>query len=228
MSYGLKVTDNALGISFDCKRQGIKGTPIPVPLPYSPENKPVKRKLVDKATLKPASTGYFYLDEDGKVWEKQELIWKLGDEVVGLSEMTTVLDIVEYRPLVDYTDFFNIEDYQEFDPDTSDKDTKKDDIARLKANNMVGMKRLWDKLHNESVVAAADFYATTGSTKGSTALIRAISKMVMTADNQLKTMWGLEMGICKEEKIFNYLFEGEPTAQVIPQTNRVRSGLLRR
>lgn len=228
MAYNIKVVDNTEGISFDAKRQGIKGTPIPVPLPFSPEGQPVKRKSLQKSTLTPVDMGYFYVDANNKVWEKKELIWKLGEEEVGLSEMTSVFTIIEYRPLLEYTDYFNIEDYQEFDPDTSDKDTKKDDIPRIKANNMVGMKRLWDKLHSENCVAAGEFYTTSGSTKGSTALIRAISKMVMTEANQLSNKWGLEMGICKEEKIFNFLYEGEPIAAVIPQTNRVRSGLLRR
>ncbi len=229
MAFNLKVIDSSAGISFDCKRSGIKGTPVPVPAPFSPEGKPVNRKMVNKDTLQPVSGSYKYIDTDGKTWEKNELIWKLDDQICSLTEMTTVFNIIEYRPLADYTDFFNIEDYQEFNPDTSDKDTKQSDIPRITATNLMGVRRLWTKLHDEHVVAAGEFNSTTGGTKGGTALIRAISKMILTSGDQLTNKWGLELGTCREEKIFNYLFEGEPViVEATQEAPRVRSGLLRR
>lgn len=208
MGYSIRITDNTLGIAFDAKRENMAGKKeFADPIGYSPEGKTVARKQLDMNTGAPIQYVFKYIDEDGKTYEKNELTWKIDEKAVKPIEMTTVFNVKTYRPLSEYNDRFIVERYYELAPSTgasakgkkkvSDKDR---DATRI--SNMVGMRKLWDKLIGEQVVAGGAFNASTGSFKPGMAWIRAIKVN--------GTKWGLELGVFKEEKIFSHLQEGVP------------------
>ena len=68
--------------------------------------------------------------------------------------------------------------------------------------NLAGMYRLWEKLTKEEVVARGEFCTSSRGFVASDGYIRAIC-----VDNG---KWGLEIGVFKEEKIFEHLQEGKP------------------
>lgn len=216
MSYSLKIVDNSAGIAFDTKREKIAGTPQPVPQPYSQAGNLLGRKNVNPETNLPVSYTVKYLDEQGNAFDKSEVIWKLDGEVSQLSKMTTVFDILEYRPIQDYTDKFRIDDYQEIFADdgaSSKKKTSDYERNQTKMANMVGMRKLWDKLMVEKTVAVGEFCTSTGSTKAGLAFLRPLHMMYAT-DAGMTEKWGMELGVCKEEKIFNHLYDGIPQMEI--------------
>ena len=216
MSYSLKIVDNTAGIAFDTKREKIVGTEQPAPQPYSSDGKLLGRKNVDPNTNLPVSYTVKFLDEQGNAFNKSEVIWKLDGEASQLSKMTTVFDILEYRPIQDYTDKFRIDDYQEIFADNGASSKKKiSDFERDQTElaNKVGMRKLWDKLMAEKVVAVGEFCTSTGSTKAGLAFLRPLHFMMAT-DTGMVEKWGMELGVCKEEKIFNHLYEGMPQVEI--------------
>lgn len=213
MSYSLRIVDNKEGINFDAKRENMAGKKeFAEPVGYAPNGKQVTRKQLDLNTGQPIQYGFKFVDEDGNAFEKAEITWKLGDQVVAPIEMTNVFEIKTYRPLGEYTDRFVIDKYYELSASTgaSSKGKKKTSDSERESqrlSNLVGMRKLWDKLISESVVAGGNFNSSSGNFKPGMAFIRAIKV------NGNK--WGLELGQFKEEKIFEFLQEGVPHAVVV-------------
>ncbi|MDP3786551.1 MAG: hypothetical protein Q8R05_03260 [Candidatus Omnitrophota bacterium] len=214
MAYGLKVIDTNEGITFDCKRENMAGKKEFVePVGYAPNGKVVERKQFDISTGKPVQYTFKYVDEDGNQYEKSEITWKIGDEVVSPIEMTSVFEIKSYRPIIEYSDRFVIEKYYELAPDQGPSSKGKKKISdsereRIRVSNLMGMRKLWEKLMKEGSVAGGNFNASSGNFKPGMAFLRAIKV------NGNK--WGLELGVFKEEKIFEHLQEGTPHAVAVP------------
>ena len=213
MAYGLKVMDTKEGITFDCKRENMAGKKEFVePIGYAPNGKVVERKQLDINTSKPVQYTFKYLDEDGNQYEKSEITWKIGDKVVSPIEMTSVFEVKTYRPVIEFTDRFVIEKYYELSADSGPSKKGKKQIPeaerdRIRLSNLMGMRKLWEKLIKEGSVAGGNFNGSSGNFKPGMAFIRAIKV------NGNK--WGLELGVFKEEKIFEFLQEGTPHAALV-------------
>jgi hypothetical protein len=230
MAYDLQIIDNQNNIKFECKRIGLKSKEKISILPYSIDGKPLQRKNVNPDTLEPVTYTTKYLDDTGKAYEKSEVIWKDDQGEIGLTEATKVFEIIAYRPLSDWLDKYLIDNYQEIYPANGSGEKKISDVQKnkIKLGNTLGMRKLWEKLHSEHVIGeASEFNLTTGSTRGKTAFIRAVSKMVLE-NNELKEKWGFEIGITGEEKEFKYLMEtSTPTATEASAPRRVVAGIRR-
>ncbi len=214
MAYGLKIIDTKEGITFDCKRENMAGKKEFIePVGYAPNGKVVTRKQFDISTGAPVQYTFKYVDEDGKQFEKSEITWKIGDEVVSPVEMTSVFEIKSYRPVIEFTDRFVIEKYYELSADMGPsskgkKKTPESERERIRISNLMGMRKLWEKLIKEGAVAGGNFNGSSGNFKPGMAFVRAIKI------NGNK--WGLELGVFKEEKIFEFLQEGAPHAIAVP------------
>jgi hypothetical protein len=112
--------------------------------------------------------------------------------------------LADYQPLENYTDSYVISAYYELSPHNNDM---KKDFDRQKAiiSNLTGMKKLWDHLNQNSLVARGEFCVSSKGFVASDAYVRAI---------KFGNKWGLEIGVFKEEKIFEHLGEEIPQAPV--------------
>lgn len=222
MAYSLKVVDPSTGVQFDTKRENMAGkTEFVEPQGYSPEGKPVQRKQLDLSTGLPIQYTFKYVDEEGNAWEKGEITWKLGEDIVSPIEMTSVFEIKTYRPVDEYVNRFVVDKFYELyaDDGASSKKKRSDaDKDRTRISNLSGMRKLWDKLIAENMVAGGHFNPASGSFKPGMAFIRAVKV------NGCK--WGLELGVFKEEKIFSYLQEGVPHAVPSAQRPQMQTKIL--
>jgi len=221
MSRNLQILDSALGISCNVKYEPLnmsekdKGKVIF----KSQAGKEVKLSTVGE-DRKPIPTFKAYLDEDGKEYAKADLIAYDPDtnEVIDSYESTTVFNILKYEPIEFYTDHYVVDKFYELSP--SD-DGKKKDIDRKLANdiNLTGMKKLWDHLIENNLVAKAEFIPAAGY-RPSAGYIRAIKIN--------GTKWTMELGVFRQEKIFSHIQERniKPVEMVAKPTKRRANALV--
>jgi len=134
------------------------------------------------------------------VYGKSELKFYYEGEEVQENAQTKVFEIEKFEELQNYTDNFVIDKFYELFP--SSNDMKKDidkEIARK--SNLVGMFNLWRYLYDNAKVARGEFCPSSRGFLASDGFIRAI---------KFGNKWGLEIGVFKEEKVFEHLQEGEP------------------
>lgn len=215
MSRNLQILDSGLGISCNVKYEPLNMSDKEKPkvIFKSREGKEVKLITVGENRA-PVGTFKAYLDADGKEYAKADLITYDPDtnEVIDSYESTTVFNILKYEPIGFYTDHYVVDKFYELSP--SD-DGKKKDIDRKLANdiNLTGMKKLWDHLIENNVVAKAEFMATAGYRPGA-GYIRAIKIN--------GTKWTMELGVFRQEKIFSHIQERniKPVEMIAKPTKR--------
>ena len=209
MAYKLTITDNSNGHNFNVRFENLaKHKRPPIVAKNSAGDKVVYTTMYQGNPLPPGSTQKRWLDKDNKEWSKQDLTYWLEDQQVEELEQTKVFEIDGYQPLINYTDMYVISTFYEIFPD--DNGMKKQiDQERAQGANRSGMWNLWEYLDKNQVVARGEFCPSSRGFVASDGYIRAIKI------NGNK--WGLEVGVFKEEKVFQHLQEGRPQDKVISQ-----------
>jgi hypothetical protein len=203
MSYKLQITDQTNGHNFNVRYENMskqKKLEIEAKTPNGTIAK--ERTWYQGKALMPGDTQRRWVDDKGMEFSKNELKFYYNGQEVSEIEQTKVFDIQGYQPMQNYTDKYIIGAYYELSPD--DNGMKKDfDRERAKQANLSGMHKLWKYLYDNQVVARGEFCTSSRGFIASDGYIRAIK-----IDN---SKWGLEIGVFKEEKIFQHLQEGTPT-----------------
>jgi len=197
------VIDEVSGVSFNCKYQNMSNYKRPEIEATAPNGKIVKECSTYQGTvLRPGSTQRQWVDDDSTVYSKQELVFKFEGEEVAENSQTKVFHVDQYQPIVNYTDVYIIDKYYEIYP--SNNGMKKDiDREVATRGNLSSMYKLWKYLTENDTVARGEFCTSSRGFMASDGYIRPIS---------IEGKWGLEIGVFKEEKIFEHLNEGEPKA----------------
>jgi hypothetical protein len=208
MAYKLQVVDETHGISFNSKRDNLSNYKRPDVVATASNGTVVKERTLYQGQVLPAgSTNRQWADEQGNLFAKAELTFTYEDEVVEENSMTKVFQVMSFEPETNYTDRYVIDKYYELFP--SNNDMKKDfDREVALRSNLSQMYKLWERLHNNGEVARGEFCVSSRGFVSSDGYIRAIS---------VEGKWTLEVGVFKEEKIFNHLNDGVPTATTIPK-----------
>lgn len=204
MASNLKVTNESLGIHFDCKYRKLDVAEKPVIV------KKVGEVVVEERTffqydgvdipIPPGSTHKKIVDSDYNEYDKKDVKYYYNGEEVSEKSETKIFEITSFEPVKKYTDNFIISKYYEVAPSNNGmiKDLDRE-IAISK--NLNGMWKLWEYLTTNNVVARGEFNTSSRGFISSDGYIRAVS-----IDNK----WGLEIGVFSEEKVFHHLNEGAP------------------
>lgn len=209
MAFKLQITCPANGINLNCRYENLSKYKKAEVVAKAPSGKVVKERTTYKGqVLGPGSTQRQWTDEAGTVYSKQELEFWYEDEQVSENAQTKVFTIEGYQPLTNYTDKYVIDKYYELFPDTNNmkKDYDKE-IARK--TNLFQMRKLWEELTYNKTVARGEFCPSSRGFIASDGYVRAI----LIDGNK----WGLEVGVFKEEKVFQHLEEKIPDEHTIVQ-----------
>jgi hypothetical protein len=208
MAYKLQVVDESHGISFNAKRDNLSNYKSPEIVATAPNGKVVKERSVFAGqVLGQGATTRQWCDEDGNPYAKKELTFTYEGDVVEENSMTKVFQVTSYEQETNYTDRYIIDKYYEMFP--SNNDMKKDiDRQVATRSNLSQMYKLWERLHNNGEVARGEFCVSSKGFVASDGYIRAFS---------IDGKWTLEVGVFKEEKVFNYLNDGKPTDTAMPK-----------
>ena len=203
MPYKLNIVDNTQGLNFRVKYENLARAKRPPIIAKNNKGDVVKEKMVvvSNGSILTGEMKRKWMDDDSVEYGKTELtFWSDKDQVLENTQ-TKVMEIEGYQPLQNYTDKYVIPVYYETFPDTNDM--KKDiDRSKAMAGNLYQMRKLWEYLDTNKVVARGEFCPSSRGFMASDGYIRAIRV------NGNK--WGLELGVFKEEKIFEHLQEGTP------------------
>jgi hypothetical protein len=203
MSYKLNIVDNNLKVNANVRYENLSRQDRPEVIAKTPQGKVAKEKsVINGKVIQLGEMTRQWVDEDGKIYGKTELTFWYNNDEVKENQQTKVFEITGYQPLANYTDNYVISSYYEVFPD--DNGMKKDfDRERATNSNLFQMRKLWEYLDTNQVVARGEFCTSSRGFVASDGYIRAIKF------NGSK--WGVEIGIFKEEKIFQHLNEGLPT-----------------
>lgn len=209
MAYKLTVIDNEKGFNFNAKYQNLSKLERPSVEAKASNGSIVKeRSTYNGQVLAPGSTQRQWVDDQGNVYSKQDLTFWYNGEQVDEVKQTKVFDIQGYQPLNNYTDNYIMDKFYELFP--SSNDMKKDfDKKVAESANLCGMHKLWKHLNENRLVARGEFCTSNKGFIASDGYIRAI-----LLDNN---KWGLEIGLFKEEKVFEHLNEGDPKEVEAPK-----------
>lgn len=208
MAFNLTLSDSNLGVTCNVKYEKLDKLKKPEVIAKAPNGKQVKERTVHQGqVLGPGSTQRNWVDDDGNIYAKSELTFWHDGEQVSENTQTKIFQVDGYQDLPNYTDSYIIDKYYEVFP--SDNGMKKD-IDRQVAvrTNLSGMRKLWEHLKNNNQVARGEFSTSSRGFITGDAYIRAV---------EFGNKWGLEIGVFKEEKIFQHLNEGVPTQAPMPQ-----------
>lgn len=213
MAYKLQVNDNKNGFNCNVRYENMAKAEKPAVIAKTSAGKEVHERTVYQGqVLGPGSTQRQWVDDQGQAYSKSELTFWFGDEPVLEIAQTKVFDIQGYQPLKNYTDNYVIDRYYELYP--SDNDMKKDfDKNRAINGNTCQMRKLWEYLKANGVVARGEFNISSKGFMSGDGYIRAI---------EFGNKWGLEIGVFNQEKIFEHLQEGIP--QETPVINNLNGG----
>jgi hypothetical protein len=202
MAYKLAIQDNKLGVNANVRYENLSRQDRPEVIAKTPQGKIAKEKsVVNGKIIQQGELTRQWVDEDGNIYGKTELSFWYNNEEVKENQQSKIFEITGYQPLTNYTDNYVISAYYEIYPD--DNGMKKDfDRERAKNSNLFQMRKLWDYLNENQVVARGEFVTSSRGFVASDGYLRAIKF------NGNK--WGLEVGVFKEEKIFEHLQEGTP------------------
>jgi len=202
MSYKLQIVDNNQKVNVNVRYENLSKLERPEVVAKTPTGKIAKeRSVVNGKVVQQGEMTRQWVDEDGNIYGKTELSFWYNNEQVSENTQTKSLEITGYQPLANYTDNYVIATYYEISPD--DNGMKKDfDRERAKSNNLFQMRKLWEYLDQNKVVARGEFCTSSRGFIASDGYIRAVS---------FGNKWGLEIGVFKEEKIFEHLNEGIPS-----------------
>ena len=192
-------------VNFNVKYEKLDKATKPDVVAKAPDGSVVKeRTIYNGNVLVPGSTQKKWCDNQGNQYAKSELKFYFDGEEVEENSQTKVFEISGYEPLASYTDSYVIGKYYECMPSTND--LKKDfDRERARIVNLQGMRKLWDYLTTNKVVARGEFCTSSRGFIASDGYIRAIS---------FGNKWTLEIGVFKEGKVFEHLQEDIPEVPV--------------
>jgi hypothetical protein len=199
--------------NFNVRYENMARAKKPVVIAKAPNGKEVSNRTVFQGKpLLPGSTTKKWLDDTGKEYSKQELTFYVDGEATEECGQTKEFAIDSFEPLADYTDKYVIGKYYELwaDDDGFEKDI---DRNRAIARNNVGLRKLWEKLTKDKVVARGEFNTGRGFVV-SDGYIRAY---------QDGNKWGVEIGMFDQRKEFHHLQEGIPEMPAAkPETKKKR------
>lgn len=214
MAYKLTINDPKNNLKFNVRYQNLAKKEKPAVVAKAPNGNVVKERTTYQGNvLGPGSTQRQWCDDQGTVYSKQELTFWYNDEQVSEISQTKLFEIEGFQPLSNYTDQYVIDRYYEIFPDT-DGHKKDFDKAVAKDRNLKLMRKLWEHLDREQVVARGEFCPASRGFVASDGYIRAIKI------NGAK--WGLEIGLFKEEKVFQHLQEKVPEGEVPEVTKKAK------
>jgi len=213
MSFKLQISDNNLKINSNVRYENLSKMDRPEVTAKSPTGKAVKEKsVVNGKVIQVGEMTRQWVDDEGKIYGKSELTFWYKDEQVSENSQTKVFQVSGYQPLANYTDNYVISAYYELSPD--DNGMKKDfDRERAVQANLFQMRKLWEYLNENQVVARGEFCTSSRGFVASDGYIRAVG---------FGNKWGLEIGVFKEEKIFQHLNEGIPAEAQAPVATKGR------
>jgi len=201
MAYKLKIIDKVNGHNFNVRYENMSKVEKPEIIAKAPDgNQCHERTILNGKVLPAGSTTRNWVDDNGKIYMKDELKFYVDDVEVQENEQTKVFTITSFETETNYLDKFVIGTYYELYPD-NDGFTKDADRNRAISENLSQMRKLWDHLHQSKQVARAEFIVSSKGFLASDGYIRAI---------EIEGKWGLEIGVFKEMKVFSHLNEGVP------------------
>lgn len=219
MSYNLQVVDKQQNLNFNTKYRNLAKNKRPKITAKAHNGNEVKEKSVVKGeVLQKGELQRAWVDDEGVIYGKSDLTFSCEGEEVSENEQTKVFEVEGYQPESHYTDNYVISAYYELSP--SNNGMKKDRDRQVASNaNLCQMRKLWEHLRKNNIVARGEFCASSRGFVASDGYIRAI---------QINgNKWGLEVGVFKEEKIFEHLNEGTPREIIIPQESKTKKKRLK-
>ena len=208
MAYKLNIVDNTNSINVNVRYENLSKAKRPPVIAKAPNGKIVREKsIVNGKVLQEGEMQRNWVDDDGKIYGKSELSFWYGEDQVQENSQTKSLQIEGYQPLANYTDQYVIATYYELYPD--DNGMKKDidrEIARK--SNLYQMRKLFDYLKENRVVGRGEFCTSSRGFVASDGYVRAV---------EFGNKWGIEIGVFKEEKVFQHLNEGIPDKATVNQ-----------
>lgn len=201
MSYKITVVDPSQNLNFNARYERLDKEEKPEVVAKAPNGNVVKeRTFYGDIMLGPGATNRKYVDDAGVQYAKAELTFEFGGQQVSENQQTKVFTVEGFQPIVNYTDRYCISAYYEVFPD--DNGLKKDIDRKVAINaNLCGMRKLWDYLNTNGVVARGVFCPSSKGFVESDGYIRAIN---------IEGKWGIEIGQFKQEKKFLHLQETAP------------------
>jgi len=203
MAYKLNIVDTANSINANVRYENLARQDRPA-ITAKVGDKEVKLVSTYQDTILPkGSTKRQYADDEGNFYGTSEVTFYFEGQEVSQVQQTKTFNIIEYQPLKNYTDKYVIATYYELFACNNGMRSDRDRDIAIRGNT-IQMRKLWEKLYEGNVVARGEFITTSRGFLASDGYIRAVKF------NSVK--WGLEIGLFKEEKVFQHLQEGVPTA----------------
>lgn len=213
MAYSLKIVDLSQNLQFNVKYENLTKLKRPHIEVKTIDNINVQEKTIyQNQILERGSTQKKYVDIDGNAYSKQSLKFYHKGEEVRENIQTKVLNIDGYQPESAYTDQYIIANYYELYP-SSDNMKNDSDKETARIFNLCGMKKLWEHLYNNKLVARGEMCISSRGFVASDGYLRAI---------QFGNHWGLELGIFRECKVFEHLQEKNNNIVQIPQIQQAK------
>lgn len=217
MAYNLQINIEQHNINFNCKYEKLDGkVEKPTVIAKAPNGNVVRERnfykdemILTQAEAKEQNKPCMekrWVDDAGNLYSKQELVFEYNGEPVSEVSQTKVMQIICFEELNRYTDRYVIDKYYEIFP--SDDGMKKDIDRTVSLNrNLMQMRKLWEYLRTNEVVARGELCTSSRGFVASDGYIRAVSFY-----NGKIELWGLEIGIFREEKVFSHLNDSVPTS----------------
>ena len=215
MPYNLQIVSKDLGINFNVKYAKLDRNVRPAVQAKTPNGDPASEHTVyGGKVLKKGDTQRQWVDEKGNIYAKQELtFWFEGDQVSEVQQ-TKVFEIEGFQPISNYLDNYVMSKYYEIWPSNNGLKKPHDREIAEKAN-LFQMRKLWEHLEENKLVARGEFCPASRGFVASDGYLRPIKI------NGSK--WGVEIGVFKEEKVFEHLQENVPVAKVaIPVAQKTK------
>lgn len=207
MSYKLTISDPQNGFNFNARYEKMDRAEKPDVIAKSPTGEVVSERTVSQGqVLLPGSTQKQWVNEAGKPYSKAELTFWYKDEQVAEIAQTKVFTVAEYVPFKQYIDDYVIDKFYEVFPSDNDMKKEIDQEQAIKANRYQ-MRKLWEYLVANDVVARGEFNTSSKGFVSSDGFIRALKN---------GSQWGLEIGKFKEQKVFHHMQEGIPAEIAVP------------
>lgn len=206
MAYKLQVVEDNMGLNFNVKYQNLSKYKSPDVEAREPGGNIVKERTTYQGqVLGPGATNRQWVDDKGNAYPKSSLKFYYNGQEVPENTQTKVFKIEGYQPLKNYTDTYIISTYYETFPHNNDM--KKDfDRETARLTNLAGMKKLFDHLEANNLVARGEFCPSSKGFMASDGYLRPV---------RIGNKWALELAVFKEEKLFEHLNDDQPVQ--VPQ-----------
>ena len=174
MSYKLQINDSKTGVNFNVRYENLAKQDKPEVVAKNNAGDVCKeRTTYQGAVLPPGSTQRQWTDDKGNVYQKSDLTFWYKDEQVQENTQTKVFTVEGFQDVKSYTDSYVISAYYELFP--HDNDMKKDfDREKARIVNLQGMKKLWEYLDHNNLVARGEFCVSSKGFVASDGYIRPI------------------------------------------------------